>query len=384
MSRVTFTHISKRYADGTQAIVDLSLSVADGELLVLLGPSGCGKSTLLRMLAGLESPSGGEIRIDDVVVNDLDPQQRNIAMVFQNYALYPHMSVRQNLAFPLKMQRLPRRAIEERVRTVAERLSLLELLDKQPKGLSGGQRQRVAMGRALVREPKVFLMDEPLSNLDAELRLQIRQDIARLQRDTGITTLYVTHDQVEAMTLGRRIAVLKRGVLQQLATAHELYARPANTFVAGFIGSPGMDIFAAILHRDEQGYAVEIAGRSLSLRDSGYAEEVLSPFDGKTVQAGVRPEALRLVRGDDGDVHTLSVTLAGVERPGHEVIVHFPAINRVGGSQAEHSARLAYQDVLQIGETVKLGLSVKDLYLFDPNGSALPRVGDNVSPTATD
>ena len=380
MSRVTFTQISKRYADGTQAIVDLSLSVADGELLVLLGPSGCGKSTLLRMLAGLESPSGGEIRIDDMVVNDLEPQQRNIAMVFQNYALYPHMSVRQNLTFPLKMQGLPRQEIEERVRTVAERLSLLELLDKQPKALSGGQRQRVAMGRALVREPKVFLMDEPLSNLDAELRLQIRQDIARLQRDTGITTLYVTHDQVEAMTLGRRILVLKHGVVQQLGTAHELYARPANTFVAGFIGSPGMNIFAAKLHRDVQGYALEIAGRSLSLRSGAYTGEVLLPFEGNTVQVGVRPESLCLLDEGAG----FSVSLSAVERLGHEVIAHFPAINRVGDSQEEHSARLAYQDALQIGDSVKLGLSVKDLYLFDPNGNALPRVGDIVSPSATD
>jgi len=373
MSRVTFTHISKRYADGTQAIVDLSLSVADGELLVLLGPSGCGKSTLLRMLAGLESPSGGEIRIDDMVVNDLDPQQRNIAMVFQNYALYPHMSVRQNLAFPLKMQRLRRRAIEERVRTVAERLSLLELLDKQPKALSGGQRQRVAMGRALVREPKVFLMDEPLSNLDAELRLQIRQDIARLQRDTGITTLYVTHDQVEAMTLGQRILVLKHGVVQQLGSAHELYARPANTFVAGFIGSPGMNIFETPVRRDERGYAVEIADRSLSLRDSGYTDEDLTPLVGKTVQAGVRPEALRLVTSNGEGVPGFVVTLSGVERLGHEVIVHFPAINRAGDSQAAHSVRLAYQDTLQIGDDVSLSLEVKDLYLFDPSGNALHR-----------
>ena len=380
MSRVTFTNISKRYADGTQAIVDLSLSIADGELLVLLGPSGCGKSTLLRMLAGLESPSSGEIRIDDVVVDDLSPQQRNIAMVFQNYALYPHMSVRQNLAFPLKMQRLPRREIEGRVRKVAERLSLLELLDKQPKALSGGQRQRVAMGRALVREPKVFLMDEPLSNLDAELRLQIRQDIARLQRDTGITTLYVTHDQVEAMTLGRRILVLRRGVAQQLGTAHELYARPANTFVAAFIGSPGMNIFATTLHRDERGYAVEIAGRSLPLRGSGYTAEVLSPFEGKGLQAGVRPEALRLVADGAG----FSVSLSAVERLGHEVIAHFPAINRAADSVAEHSARLAYQDALQIGDIVKLGLSVQDMYLFDPSGNAFPRAGENVSPSATD
>jgi multiple sugar transport system ATP-binding protein len=372
MSRVTFTNINKRFADGTQAVTDLSLSIEDGELLVLLGPSGCGKSTLLRMLAGLESPSNGEMRIDDAVVNGLSPQQRNIAMVFQNYALYPHMSVQQNLAFPLKMQRLPRRDIERRVREVAERLSLGQLLDKQPRALSGGQRQRVAMGRALVREPKVFLMDEPLSNLDAELRLQIRQDIARLQRDTAITTLYVTHDQVEAMTLGRRIAVLKQGVLQQLGTAHELYARPANTFVAGFIGSPGMNIFKTPLRRDEQGYAVVIDGRSISLRGGGYSEESLSPFAGKTLQAGIRPEAWRFPA--EKDLHSFKVTLSAVERLGHEVIVHFPAVNRADDSKAEHSARLAYQDGLRIGDDVSLSLAVEDLYLFDPDGLAIPRV----------
>ena len=375
VSRVTFTHVSKRFADGTEAISNLSLNVADGELLVLLGPSGCGKSTLLRMLAGLESPSDGEIRIDDVVVNDLDPQQRNIAMVFQNYALYPHMSVGQNLAFPLKMQRLPRKAIDARVRAVAERLSLLELLDKQPKALSGGQRQRVAMGRALVREPKVFLMDEPLSNLDAELRLQLRQDIARLQRDTGITTLYVTHDQVEAMTLGRRILVLKHGVVQQLGSAHELYARPANTFVAGFIGSPGINIFETSLQHDVHGYAVVINGRSIALRGAPYDEADLASFAGKTLKGGVRPESLRLRAAGEENAYGIQVTLSGVERLGHEVIVHFPAINRAGDSQEAHSARLAYQDTLQIGDDVSLSLELKDLYLFDPSGKALPRAG---------
>ena len=373
MSCVTLSNINKRFADGTQAITDLSLAVEDGELLVLLGPSGCGKSTLLRMVAGLEFPSSGEIRIDDTVVNDLSPQQRNIAMVFQNYALYPHMSVWQNLAFPLKMQDMPRDDIRRRVQRVAERLSLSELLDKQPKALSGGQRQRVAMGRALVREPKVFLMDEPLSNLDAELRLQIRQDIARLQRDTGITTLYVTHDQVEAMTLGQRIAVLRQGVLQQLGSAHELYVRPANSFVAGFIGSPGMNIFQTPLRRDERGFLVFMDGRPLYLRGDDYSEAALSPFEGRTIQAGVRPEALRLTASGKDDFFGFSVTLSGVERLGHEVIVHFPAINRGGGYEAEHSARMAYQDGLQIGNDITLGLAVEDLYLFDPDGRAIVR-----------
>jgi multiple sugar transport system ATP-binding protein len=374
MSRVTFSDITKRFPDGTLAISDFSLSIRDGELLVLLGPSGCGKSTLLRMLAGLEQPSSGELRIDDVVVNDLSPQQRNIAMVFQNYALYPHMSVRENLAFPLRMQRLPRRDIERRVREVAERLSLGELLDKHPRALSGGQRQRVAMGRALVREPKVFLMDEPLSNLDAELRLQIRQDIARLQRDTGVTTLYVTHDQVEAMTLGQRIVVLKQGVLQQLGTANELYAWPANTFVATFIGSPGMNIFQAPLQRDEQGYTFTIDGRTIALHVGAYSEESLSTFAGKILHVGIRPEALCLVAAGDEGVVDFSVKLSGLERLGHEVIVHFPAINRIADMQAEHCARLSHQDDLQIGDNISLSVAVKDLYLFDPNGCAIPRV----------
>ena len=373
MSRVTFTNISKRFADGTQAIADLSLAVEDGELMVLLGSSGCGKSTLLRMLAGLEPPSSGEIRIDDTVVNDLSPQQRNIAMVFQNYALYPHMSVRENLAFPLKMQGLPRDDIRRRVQQVAERLSLSELLDKQPKALSGGQRQRVAMGRALVREPKVFLMDEPLSNLDAELRLQIRQDIARLQRDAAITTLYVTHDQVEAMTLGQRIAVLRQGALQQLGTAHELYMRPANTFVAAFIGSPGMNLFKAPLQRDERGYSVAIGGQPFYLRGGGYLEGALSPFEGQKLQVGIRPEALRIAANDKGNVYCFSVTISTVERLGHEVIAHFSAINRQSDSSAGHSARLPYQDSLQAGDGISLVMSAADLYLFDPAGRAISR-----------
>lgn len=375
MGRVSLTNITKRFADGTQAIADLSLAVEDGELMVLLGPSGCGKSTLLRMIAGLEQPSGGEIRIDETLVNGLSPQQRNVAMVFQNYALYPHMNVRENLAFPLKMQHMPRLDIERRIQDVTERLSLSGLLDKPPRGLSGGQRQRVAMGRALVREPKVFLMDEPLSNLDAELRLQIRRDIARLQRETGITTLYVTHDQVEAMTLGQRIAVLRQGVLQQLGSAHELYARPANTFVASFIGSPGMNIFETLLQRDGRGYAVVIDGRVYSLLGSSYADESLSTYEGKKLKAGVRPEAFRLVAAGDNTGIATSVTLSAVERFGHEIIVHFQAINRPGESREEHGARLPYQNNVQIGDKFNLNVAIEDLYLFGPSGNALPRAG---------
>ena len=373
MSSVTFKNISKQFADGTQAITDLSLTVEDGELLVLLGPSGCGKSTLLRMVAGLEQPSDGDILIDDSVVNGLEPQQRNVAMVFQNYALYPHMSVRQNLAFPLRMQGMPQQEIERRINEVAGRLNLVDLLNKQPKALSGGQRQRVAMGRALVREPRVFLMDEPLSNLDAELRQQIRQDIARLQRDTGITTIYVTHDQVEAMTLGQRIAVLRSGVLQQLGSSHELYTQPANTFVAGFIGSPGMNIFTAQMQRAEQGFDLMIDGRLLSLNDSGYNDQQLAPLVGQELQAGIRPEALRLTANGETGSFELPVQLSTVERLGHEVIAHFPAINPTADTQREHSARLAHQQDLHIRDTITLKLAATDLYLFDHEGNAVAR-----------
>ena len=371
MSKVTFNNTRKQFADGTQAITDLSLTVSDGELLVLLGPSGCGKSTLLRMVAGLEQPSGGEILIDDDVVNGLEPQQRNVAMVFQNYALYPHMSVRQNLAFPLRMQGMPQQDIERRINEVAGRLNLVDLLNKQPKALSGGQRQRVAMGRALVREPRVFLMDEPLSNLDAELRQQIRQDIARLQRDTGITTIYVTHDQVEAMTLGQRIAVLRSGRLQQLGSSHELYTQPANTFVAGFVGNPGMNIFAAPMQRAAQGFELIVDGRPFPLHNSSYHDEQLAQLAGQELQVGVRPEALRpAASGETGDFE-LSVQLSAVERLGHEVIAHFPAINPMVDSQQEHCARLAYRDTLQIGDSITLAISTNDLYLFKPDGQAI-------------
>ncbi|MCU7809081.1 MAG: ABC transporter ATP-binding protein, partial [Candidatus Thiodiazotropha sp. (ex Semelilucina semeliformis)] len=247
MASIRLDKVSKQY-DGHDAIIEeMDLQIRDGELLVLVGPSGCGKSTLLRMVAGLEEISAGEILIDDQVVNQLPPQKRNLAMVFQNYALYPHMTVRENLAFPLKMQRLSRDEVNRRVAQTAELLSLGNLLDRRPKQLSGGQRQRVAMGRAMVRDADAFLMDEPLSNLDAKLRVEIRSEIAALQRRLGITTLYVTHDQVEAMTLGHRVAVMRAGKLQQVATPSRLYEHPVNVFVAGFIGNPGMNVLRVML-----------------------------------------------------------------------------------------------------------------------------------------
>src|SRR4051794_24268343 len=243
MASVSLDGVNKVYENGFQAIHDLSLDIADNEFLVLVGPSGCGKSTALRMVAGLESITSGELKIDDRVVNDVEPKDRDIAMVFQNYALYPHMTVFDNIGFALKLARVPRPEVDQRVRKAADILELTPYLDRKPGQLSGGQRQRVAMGRAIVRQPKAFLMDEPLSNLDAKLRVQMRAEIARLQRDLGVTTIYVTHDQVEAMTMGDRVAVLKDGYLQQVDTPQNLYDSPTNVFVAAFIGSPSMNLY---------------------------------------------------------------------------------------------------------------------------------------------
>ena len=245
MAQIALHKVTKRFADGTLAVKHADFTIADGEFFILVGPSGCGKSTLLNMIAGIEEVSGGEIRVDGKVVNDVDPKDRNMAMVFQSYAIYPHMSVRENLAFPLKLARVAQDEIARRVERAADILELGELLDRKPATLSGGQRQRVAMGRAIVRQPVAFLLDEPLSNLDARLRVQTRTEIARLQRNLGTTTVYVTHDQTEAMTLGQRVAVLRKGVVQQIGTPRELYAEPRNLFVAGFIGSPAMNFVPA-------------------------------------------------------------------------------------------------------------------------------------------
>jgi multiple sugar transport system ATP-binding protein len=245
MAQIALHKVTKRFADGTVAVKEANFTIADGEFFILVGPSGCGKSTLLNMIAGIEEVSGGEIRVDGKVVNDVDPKDRNMAMVFQSYAIYPHMSVRENLAFPLKLARVAQDEIARRVERAADILELGELLDRKPATLSGGQRQRVAMGRAIVRQPVAFLLDEPLSNLDARLRVQTRTEIARLQRNLGTTTVYVTHDQTEAMTLGQRVAVLRKGVVQQIGTPRDLYAEPRNLFVAGFIGSPAMNFVPA-------------------------------------------------------------------------------------------------------------------------------------------
>ena len=323
MAQVEFRNIAKRFADGTVALQDFSLTITDGELVVLVGPSGCGKSTTLRLLAGLEEASSGEMLLDGKRVNDTAPQARNIAMVFQNYALYPHMTVRGNLAFPLKMAGMPDRDRKRKIVEIAAMLDLSSLLDKKPRQLSGGQRQRVAMGRALVRDPSVFLLDEPLSNLDAKLRAQIRSEIATLQKNLGKTTLYVTHDQVEAMTLGDRVAVLNQGRLQQVGTPRELYDRPANNFVARFIGNPGMNILPVrLLEITENTLTVESGSQRLDLPVRAIRMDdkiLLQPGHG--LQLGIRPESFRTAPLEGGI--SLTAVVEAVEFLGHESLVHF-------------------------------------------------------------
>ncbi|MDX8141385.1 sn-glycerol-3-phosphate ABC transporter ATP-binding protein UgpC [Lentzea sp. BCCO 10_0061] len=326
MAEVVLTGLGKAYADGTRAVEDLNLDIRDGEFLVLVGPSGCGKTTALRMIAGLEHISEGSIRIGEQVVNDVPSRDRDVAMVFQSYALYPHLNVFDNIAFGLTLRKLPKQKIDERVREVAEALELAEHLDRKPRNLSGGQRQRVAMGRAIVRAPQVFLMDEPLSNLDAKLRVQMRAQIARVQRDLGVTTVYVTHDQTEAMTLGDRVAVMKRGVLQQVGPPQELYDRPVNLFVAGFIGSPGMNLVTARLYHIDGRYWVSLNSDTLLLPDSVlHARPALTDHVGKEVVVGIRPEDMEDASLADAEEGQLLHSVADlVEAMGSDVLVHFP------------------------------------------------------------
>ena len=317
MASVSFDHVDKTFGDGTRAVDELSLEIADGEFVVLVGPSGCGKTTALRMVAGLEDVSGGEIRIGDRPVHDLPPRRRDVAMVFQNYALYPHMDVFQNMAFGLHSRRLPKREIGRRVEEAARVLDLDELLHRRPGQLSGGQRQRVAMGRAIVREPQAFLMDEPLSNLDANLRVQMRAEISRLQRELGATTIYVTHDQVEAMTMGDRVAVLRRGKLQQCAKPQELYDRPANLFVASFIGSPAMNFVQADITRDGDAIVGRIGDATLRIPA---AYDGLGGHNGRTVALGLRPQHIH--RAADGAELRLPGSVVLTESLGSELLVH--------------------------------------------------------------
>jgi multiple sugar transport system ATP-binding protein len=324
---IEIDRVGKVYADGTRAVTDLSIDVMDGEFLVLVGPSGCGKTTALRMVAGLEEISEGEVRIGGRVVNRVPARDRDVAMVFQSYALYPHLTVFDNIAFGLTLRKVPRDRIDARVREVAGVLELTEHLHRKPRNLSGGQRQRVAMGRAIVREPRAFLMDEPLSNLDAKLRVQMRAQIARIQRDLGVTTVYVTHDQTEAMTLGDRVAVLRGGLLQQIASPQELYDQPVNMLVAGFIGSPGMNMVTATFEVDDDGAAAVVFGPHRLDVPAGvlHRRPALRGYAGRRVAVGIRPEDM-----EDAEVAgaapgtTLGSVADLVEAMGADVMVHFP------------------------------------------------------------
>jgi multiple sugar transport system ATP-binding protein len=404
MASVTFEHLEKTYPNGYHAIRDFNLQVRDGELMVLVGPSGCGKSTVLRLLAGLEEITSGTLRIGDRVANHLSPQDRNIAMVFQDYALYPTMTVRGNLEFPLKMRKLGKDEIRRRVEWAAGLLGLAEVMDRLPKQLSGGQRQRVAMGRALVREPSVFLLDEPLSNLDAKLRTQVRAEIGDLQRRMGATMIYVTHDQVEAMTLGQRIAVLNRGEIQQVADPKTLYEHPANAFVAGFIGSPPMNLFEAVFDRDIDGRGrLLVNGQVVADVDAGSGKILFGsphpippqsqtaapgapepPFPSQTVasarpfpegegvkfppeevvKAGIRPEALRLAEPSEPGFEAVAVN---AEYLGHETLLHFHPgrAGEIPAGAVPWTARLPGMHFFAKDEAVRLAVAPGQVYFFE-------------------
>ena len=346
MASVEFDHVTKIYPNGFKAVDDVSLDVSDGEFMVLVGPSGCGKTTLLRMIAGLEEITTGTLRIGPSVVNDLSPKDRDIAMVFQNYALYPHMSVAQNIGFALRLRKVPKPEIDRRVRDAAKILGLSDWLDRKPAQLSGGQRQRVAMGRAMVREPAVFLMDEPLSNLDAKLRVQMRSEVSRIQRRLGVATVYVTHDQVEAMTMGDRVAVMHGGVLQQVDSPQTLYDQPVNMFVASFIGSPAMNLYEAALEPGVR--SLRIGSQRIELPDAvRVARPGLSAYGGRTVVIGLRPEHLRAAEVTEPGA-TVEADVELVEALGNELQVHFTIDARrvVAEGAAEES------EVVQSGEGV--------------------------------
>jgi multiple sugar transport system ATP-binding protein len=327
MAEIVLDSVSKVYDDGTEAVSSLSLNVAHAEFMVLVGPSGCGKTTALRMVAGLEDISSGEVRIGERVVNSVPPKDRDVAMVFQNYALYPHMTVYENIAFGLRLRKTDKAEIDRRVREAARVLGLTEFLKRKPRALSGGQRQRVAMGRAIVREPQAFLMDEPLSNLDAKLRVQMRAEVSRLQSDLGVTTIYVTHDQVEAMTMGDRVAVIKKGVLQQVDAPQTLYERPANVFVAGFIGSPAMNMVEAELSRANGGLVASFGPAKLHVGDATVSQRPgLRAYEGSRVILGIRPENMEdaSIMPDVPADRRLPVKIVLREALGSEVLVHFP------------------------------------------------------------
>ena len=389
MAQVVLKDVNKVYPNGYHAIIDLNIDIADGEFLVLVGPSGCGKSTALRMVAGLEDISGGELYIGDRMVNDVHPKDRDIAMVFQNYALYPHMSVADNIGFALKLAKLPKQEIQERVNKAAAILDLTENLDRKPGQLSGGQRQRVAMGRAIVREPKAFLMDEPLSNLDAKLRVQMRAEIAGLQRDLGVTTIYVTHDQVEAMTMGDRVAVLKRGLLQQVDTPQNLYDKPGNVFVAGFIGSPSMNLMKATLAGAGSDLTVKFGSQTIGVDKALIAAHPsLASYSGKDIVIGIRPEDLsdaELANEPVPDQFKITTETMLMEALGSEIIVHFPltaepfeimdaefegedAIEQTKDDQGRtiYVGRFSPRSRARVGAPLTIAIDASRMHFFDP------------------
>jgi multiple sugar transport system ATP-binding protein len=359
MASVSLDQLRKVYPNGQVAVAGASVDIADGELVVLVGSSGCGKTTLLRMIAGLETISGGTLSIDGRVVNEVAPKDRDIAMVFQNYALYPHMTVAENLGFGLKLRGQPKAEIARRVQAVAQTLELESRLSSRPAALSGGQRQRVALGRALVRDPKVFLLDEPLSNLDARLRLTMRVEIARLHRQLGVTMIYVTHDQIEAMTLGQRIVVLDGGVIQQIDTPMNLYARPANLFVAGFVGSPAMNLLHGTL-RGDNGWRLAGADGDIALGEPPQAA-AWQPWRDRAVVLGVRPEDLQPVEPGHA---ALQARLEVVEPVGNEIF-----LNLRHGTRALVS-RVSPRNLPDPGEQVPLALRAERLHLVDPRTGA--------------
>ncbi|MGH3736744.1 MAG: ABC transporter ATP-binding protein [Micromonosporaceae bacterium] len=386
MAEVVLQGVGKVYADGTRAVDDLNLEIVDGEFLVLVGPSGCGKTTALRMVAGLEDISEGVVSIGTRQVNRVPSRDRDVAMVFQSYALYPHLDVYENIAFGLRLRKLPKSDIDRLVKKAASTLGLEDFLRRKPRALSGGQRQRVAMGRAIVREPAAFLMDEPLSNLDAKLRVQMRAEIARIQRDLGVTTIYVTHDQTEAMTLGDRVAVMKKGVLQQVAAPQVLYDHPDNLFVAGFIGSPAMNLVQGVFSDAGGGLALDLGSQQMAV-STGLLERrpALRSYLGRPVAVGIRPEDMEDATLSGGDGAVLRSTADLVEALGSDLLVHLgldaqPVVTEdtkelardagaddapVAEAQTNAVARFNPRSRVRVGEPVTVAVDTERLHVFD-------------------
>ena len=384
MGAININSVGKIYPNGTRALEDVNIEINDGEFVVLVGPSGCGKTTLLRMVAGLEDITEGEISIADKVVNKIAPKDRDIAMVFQNYALYPHMSVYDNMAFSLKLRKLPKHEIDQKVKDAAKTLEIDELLERKPKALSGGQRQRVAMGRAIVRNPQAFLMDEPLSNLDAKLRVQMRAELGQLHSQLETTTLYVTHDQVEAMTMGDRVAVIRKGVLQQIDTPREIYLYPKNIFVAGFIGSPAMNFVYADIQTSTKGTTLIFGNDKVLAKE---APEALNEYEGKEIVLGIRPEAFEdsVYANKKEFTEEINIDVSLLEQLGSDTYIHFfkdikpvqtEAIEEILadegenisllGTQTKFIARINPNATIEEGQNINLAIDPTKLHYFDP------------------